>query len=175
MDPKPISENHTSSDDTSIANHLAHRPAMPNRQPEARIKDSHGHRGRQHDHGAYSPGSGGKRSRRADFEDDYRPSLNSRRSRSADFYRNSSPTRYKSQSTRHRSAPARQPSRSGHPAWQAVARTALQAGAASAYKMRYNPGPWMGEKGTRVAIAAISTALVDSFINRKYPKRQGGI
>jgi hypothetical protein len=58
--------------------------------------------------------------------------------------------------------------------WSAAARTALQAGAAAAYKMRNDPGPW-GEKGTKVATAAIGAALVDTFMTKRYPKKVGGV
>jgi hypothetical protein len=56
-----------------------------------------------------------------------------------------------------------------------VATTALRAGAKTAYKLRDHPSPWMGEKGIQVGTAALSAALVDTFIGKQYPKRKGGV
>jgi hypothetical protein len=41
--------------------------------------------------------------------------------------------------------------------------------------MREKPGPWMGEKGARVASAAVTSGLVDSFFQSKKPDRKGGL
>jgi hypothetical protein len=59
-------------------------------------------------------------------------------------------------------------------AWQTVARTALTAGAQAALRARKDPSPWMGEKGARVATAAIGAALVDGFIASKHPDKMDG-
>jgi hypothetical protein len=47
--------------------------------------------------------------------------------------------------------------------WGALAATAFQAGASAAYKARTDPGPWMGKKGTKVATAALTAAVVDTL------------
>jgi hypothetical protein len=52
---------------------------------------------------------------------------------------------------------------------------ALQAGFGAAMDMRQKPGPWMGEKGARVASAAVTSGLVDSFFENKKPDRKGGL
>ncbi|KAL5627435.1 hypothetical protein BROUX41_003588 [Berkeleyomyces rouxiae] len=47
--------------------------------------------------------------------------------------------------------------------WQAAAKTALQAGAQAAMRLRKNKGEWMGEKGLQVGAAAVSAGLRDVF------------
>ncbi len=54
-------------------------------------------------------------------------------------------------------------------------RVALEAGAVAALKQRNDPSPWIGMKGTKVAAAAIRAAAIDTFMERKAPKRKGGI
>lgn len=53
--------------------------------------------------------------------------------------------------------------------------TALHAGTVVAYNMRNDPGPWMGEKGSKVATAAIGAALVDTFMNQRHPRKVDGM
>ncbi|KAJ9236597.1 hypothetical protein DTO169E5_5588 [Paecilomyces variotii] len=56
---------------------------------------------------------------------------------------------------------------------QAV-KTAITAGAAEAFRLRKEPGPWNGEKGRRVLTAAIAASGVDGLIDRdpkKHTKR----
>ncbi|KAM0275019.1 hypothetical protein ACHAQH_007624 [Verticillium albo-atrum] len=55
----------------------------------------------------------------------------------------------------------------GYAAIGAATRMALQAGAQAAYKLRDDPSPWMGEKGVRVATAALGAGLVDGFVGSK--------
>ncbi|KAM0325054.1 hypothetical protein ACHAQA_007591 [Verticillium albo-atrum] len=55
----------------------------------------------------------------------------------------------------------------GYAAIGAATRVALQAGAQAAYKLRDDPSPWMGEKGVRVATAALGAGLVDGFVGSK--------
>ncbi len=54
-------------------------------------------------------------------------------------------------------------------------RCALEAGAVAALKQRNDPSPWIGMKGTKVAAAALGAAAVDTLMERKAPKRKGGI
>jgi hypothetical protein len=56
-------------------------------------------------------------------------------------------------------------------AWQSVAKTALTAGAQAAFRARKDPSPWLGEKGARVATAAIGAAIVNGFIGTKHPNK----
>lgn len=51
-------------------------------------------------------------------------------------------------------------------------RSALTAGAVEAFRQRNRPGDWMGEKGLRVATAAMSAAAIDTAVD-KDPRRKG--
>jgi len=54
-------------------------------------------------------------------------------------------------------------------------RTAFEAGAMAALKLRADPTPWLGTKGAKVVAAGLSAACVDTFMERKHPKRKGGL
>ena len=57
-----------------------------------------------------------------------------------------------------------------------AARTALETAALTALKMRDDPSPLFGPKGGKIAAAALSAAVVDTFIDKKHPKvRKGGM
>ncbi|KAL2758602.1 hypothetical protein ACRALDRAFT_1092418 [Sodiomyces alcalophilus JCM 7366] len=43
-------------------------------------------------------------------------------------------------------------------------RIAVQSGAQAAYKLRNHPSPWLGEKGLRVAAAAVVPGVVDGYL-----------
>lgn len=58
-----------------------------------------------------------------------------------------------------------------HVMWQ----TAVMAGARAAMGVSRDPGPWLGEKGAKVAAAGLSAILVDSFLQKRHPKRLGGM
>ncbi|KAK3938647.1 hypothetical protein QBC46DRAFT_161620 [Diplogelasinospora grovesii] len=49
------------------------------------------------------------------------------------------------------------------PRWQKAAAAAFQAGSLAALEMRAQPGAWKGEKGARVATAALGAAALDAF------------
>lgn len=51
-------------------------------------------------------------------------------------------------------------------------KSALTAGAVEAFRQRNRSGEWMGEKGLRVATAAMSAAAIDSAVD-KNPRRKG--
>lgn len=51
-------------------------------------------------------------------------------------------------------------------------KSALTAGAVEAFRQRNRPGDWMGEKGLRVATAAMSAAAIDTAVD-KDPRRRG--
>ncbi|KAK0708048.1 hypothetical protein B0H67DRAFT_648158 [Lasiosphaeris hirsuta] len=57
------------------------------------------------------------------------------------------------------------------PRWQQAAAAALQAGGLAAIQMRSQPGGWKGEKGARVASAALGAAAIDAFSK----KDKGGL
>ncbi|RNJ59429.1 hypothetical protein D7B24_002432 [Verticillium nonalfalfae] len=64
----------------------------------------------------------------------------------------------------------------GYAAIGAATRMAIQAGAQAAYKLRDDPSPWMGEKGVRVATAALGAGLVDGFVgSKRSPVKKGGM
>ena len=130
--------------------------------------------------------------RRSRDHDDYRPSR--ARDRSPDVYHGRRHDRHMSQSPsrppissrhhqsgRHRSTPAKSSGRSksssrmDNQAWQSAARTALKVGATTAFQVRNEPGDWVGAKGSKVATAALGAALVNSFMEKKHPKKVGGV
>lgn len=51
-------------------------------------------------------------------------------------------------------------------------KSALTAGAVEAFRQRNRPGEWMGERGIRVATAALSAAAIDTAVDHD-PKRKG--
>ncbi|OLN86118.1 hypothetical protein CCHL11_05183 [Colletotrichum chlorophyti] len=63
----------------------------------------------------------------------------------------------------------------GYAALGEAAQTAFRVGSQAAYQMRKEPGPWIGEKGTRVATAALGAALVDTFVGHKASNMKGGM
>ncbi|KAI1135618.1 hypothetical protein F5Y05DRAFT_166632 [Hypoxylon sp. FL0543] len=54
--------------------------------------------------------------------------------------------------------------------WQMAARAALEAGGLTAFRLRKEPGSWTGDKGAKVATAALGAAAIDAFID-KDPRR----
>ncbi|KAI0007368.1 hypothetical protein F4779DRAFT_516648 [Xylariaceae sp. FL0662B] len=54
--------------------------------------------------------------------------------------------------------------------WQMAAKAALEAGGMTAFRLRKEPGSWTGEKGAKVATAALGAAAIDAFID-KDPRR----
>ncbi|KAF6840722.1 hypothetical protein CPLU01_01093 [Colletotrichum plurivorum] len=107
-------------------------------------------------------------------------------------YRNGSPDRQsqptRSNHTRGRSMPSnvavggsagggrpRAKSAVGYAALGEAAQTAFRVGSQAAYQMRNDPGPWIGEKGTRVATAALGAALVDTFVGHRAANMKGGM
>ncbi|KAI1372741.1 hypothetical protein F4677DRAFT_240562 [Hypoxylon crocopeplum] len=50
--------------------------------------------------------------------------------------------------------------------WQMAARAALEAGGLTAFRLRKDPGSWTGEKGAKVATAALGAAAIDAFIDK---------
>ncbi|KAK3682067.1 hypothetical protein B0T22DRAFT_470210 [Podospora appendiculata] len=59
------------------------------------------------------------------------------------------------------------------PRWQQAAAAALQAGSMTAYNLRSEPGPWKGEKGARIATAALGAAAIDAFAKGATEKSGG--
>lgn len=77
-------------------------------------------------------------------------------------YHSASPSRHSRRSRRDstvRSNPRRAPSRSNSYIGRGV-KAAVEAGAAEAFRLRHEPGAWTGEKGGRVATAAISAGVI---------------
>jgi len=50
--------------------------------------------------------------------------------------------------------------------WEQAAKAALVAGAVEAFRSRKEPGPWTGEKGQRIATAALGAAGIDSLVDK---------
>lgn len=53
------------------------------------------------------------------------------------------------------------------PRWQKAAQAALQAGSVAAFQLRSQPGAWKGEKGAKVATAALGAAAFDAFLKNR--------
>ncbi|OAG12574.1 uncharacterized protein CC84DRAFT_1201538 [Paraphaeosphaeria sporulosa] len=71
---------------------------------------------------------------------------------------------------------SRSPSRHGksQAKWEQAAKAAIVAGAVEAFRSRKQPGPWTGEKGQRIATAALGAAGIDSLVDKdpdKHSKR----
>lgn len=58
--------------------------------------------------------------------------------------------------------------------WQLAARAALEAGGVAAFRLRNDPGAWAGEKGAKVATAALGAAAIDAFIDKDPRRTRGG-
>ncbi|KAF2798673.1 hypothetical protein K505DRAFT_357333 [Melanomma pulvis-pyrius CBS 109.77] len=56
--------------------------------------------------------------------------------------------------------------------WEQAAKAAIVAGAVEAFRSRKTPGPWTGEKGQRIATAALGAAGIDSLVD-KDPDKHG--
>ena len=55
--------------------------------------------------------------------------------------------------------------------WAQAAQAALVAGAVEAFRTRNEPGPWTGDKGRRIATAAIGAGGIDGLIDRDPDKK----
>ena len=55
--------------------------------------------------------------------------------------------------------------------WAQAAQAALVAGAVEAFRSRKDPGPWTGEKGRRIATAAIGAGGIDGLVDRNPDKK----
>ncbi|KAH7414194.1 hypothetical protein DE146DRAFT_639545 [Phaeosphaeria sp. MPI-PUGE-AT-0046c] len=56
--------------------------------------------------------------------------------------------------------------------WEQAAKAAIVAGAVEAFRSRKVQGPWTGEKGQRIATAALGAAGIDSLIDRNPEKHE---
>lgn len=56
--------------------------------------------------------------------------------------------------------------------WEQAAKAAIVAGAVEAFRSRKVQGPWTGEKGQRIATAALGAAGIDSLIDRDPEKHE---
>ncbi|KAL2878011.1 hypothetical protein SGCOL_006758 [Colletotrichum sp. CLE4] len=143
-------------------------------------------------------GSESNRGRHVDYEADPRSNPRGYASQSQGGrgrYMNDSPERYgqpgggqQQRSARGRSMPRkgaaggasgaarpRAKSAVGYAALGEAAQTAFRVGSQAALQMKSEPGPWIGEKGTRVATAAPGAALVDTFVGHKATGMKGGM
>ncbi|KAL2167533.1 hypothetical protein VTG60DRAFT_1119 [Thermothelomyces hinnuleus] len=134
-------------------------------------------------------------SRRSDDDGYYSPSPPRRRHHSRDdralanrYYPPSSSRRYHSASPgppkdRHRRhSRTADTSSTGHPRasersrsrWERGLKAAVEAGAAEAFRLRHEPGPWTGSKGGRVATAAVSAAVISGAADHRNEEGHGG-
>ncbi|EFQ29440.1 hypothetical protein CGRA01v4_14658 [Colletotrichum graminicola] len=138
-------------------------------------------------------GSEATRDRYTDYESGPRPQAHGYAFQERGRFRNDSPDRYErsggqQRSTRGQSMPRREAiggtsaasrprarSAVGYAALGEAAQTAFRVGSQAAMQVRSEPGPWIGEKGTRVATAALGAALVDTFVGHKATGMKGGM
>lgn len=138
-------------------------------------------------------GSDTNRGRYANYDSDPRSHQRDHASQGRGRWGNGSPDRYVQptgqRSARGRSMPRngamgggasggtrpRAKSAVGYAALGEAAQTAFRVGSQAALQMRNEPGPWIGEKGTRVATAALGAALVDTFVGHKATNMKGGM
>lgn len=59
-------------------------------------------------------------------------------------------------------------------AWEAAVRNGLRAGTMAALDCHDTPGDWLGDKGTRVATAALKAAIVDTYMEHRHPQSVNG-
>ncbi|WQF89647.1 hypothetical protein CDEST_14661 [Colletotrichum destructivum] len=175
------------------------RTAEPHRSQYQRYgAEPRGNDRRQARHADYEdvPRGGGEsyRGRYADYEANARPQPRDYTPSGRGRFRNESPDRYAQPSSQQRpvrgrsmprkgvkgvgpagSARPRAKSAVGYAALGEAAQTAFRVGSQAALQMRSEPGPWIGEKGTRVATAALGAALVDTFVGHKATGIRGGM
>ncbi|KAK4119106.1 hypothetical protein N657DRAFT_659197 [Parathielavia appendiculata] len=88
-------------------------------------------------------------------------------------YHSSSPTR-RSRRSRRDSPPQHRASSRSRNRWERGIEAAVEAGAAEAFRLRKEPGPWKGPKGERVATAAISAAMLGAATEKRKQDHSGG-
>ncbi|KAF2743136.1 hypothetical protein M011DRAFT_247648 [Sporormia fimetaria CBS 119925] len=85
--------------------------------------------------------------------------------------------RYDRRSRRYSSSGSRSPGgsrRKTEKKWEQAAKAAIVAGAVEAFRSRKTPGPWTGQKGQRIATAALGAAGIDGLVDKdpdKHSKR----
>ncbi|KZL83099.1 hypothetical protein CI238_12614 [Colletotrichum incanum] len=170
-----------------------HRSRYQDYDSEPRERD--GRRSRNPDYESTPRGGDNlNRGRHADYEADPRSQPRDYASQGRGRFRNGSHDRYAQSGGQQRSARGRSMPRKGavgggaaggarpraksavgYAALGEAAQTAFRVGSQAALQMRSEPGPWIGEKGTRVATAALGAALVDTFVGHKATGMKGGM
>ncbi|KAI1078669.1 hypothetical protein F5B20DRAFT_200003 [Whalleya microplaca] len=114
-----------------------------------------------------------------DPDSDYDRGRRRRRPRPSTTTSSRSPSRHRGRHTKSASSGFRSGMRDGYSKmpkeatakrWQMAARAALEAGGIAAFRLRKEPGSWTGDKGAKVATAALGAAAIDAFID-KDPRR----
>ncbi|KAK0733206.1 hypothetical protein B0T26DRAFT_683119 [Lasiosphaeria miniovina] len=131
-----------------------HRSPPPaRRRDRERDRASDGHRER-------SPRSDGhKRTRQRS------PSLARKAAPPPSAGKNSSTATHRPTMARSKTTSAKERFAALSPRWQQAAAAAFQAGSATAMNLRSQPGAWNGEKGARIATAALGAAAIDAFVH----------
>ncbi|RYP77019.1 hypothetical protein DL769_003504 [Monosporascus sp. CRB-8-3] len=126
------------------------RDYSPSPSVSSRDYGRDGRRGRHHD-----------RDRRRAYS--YSPSPPPKRSRS----------RRKSTDRRSRTGPnTPDQSRAAQERWQLALGSALRAGGVTALRLRKEPGSWTGDKGAKIAKAALGAAALDAFMDNDPRKKE---
>ncbi|KAL7625823.1 hypothetical protein AAE478_005046 [Parahypoxylon ruwenzoriense] len=172
---------HRSSHHDSEPKHSHHRRSpTPSPSPSRRRSRAYSddpprrhrrHRSSQSDDSDYDHDRG--RRHRHSRANSYRPSPSRSPSRHRGRHTKSASSSFRS--TR-QEGPSRAPDKEVADRWQAAARAALEAGGLAAFRLRKEPGSWTGEKGAKVATAALGAAAIDAFMD-KDPRRvkSGGV
>ncbi|KAI2613447.1 hypothetical protein GGR54DRAFT_328932 [Hypoxylon sp. NC1633] len=161
----------------SVSRHRHHRryspspsPSPPRRRSRA-YSDDAARRHRRHRSPSVSDESDYDRDRDRDRGRGHR------RSRASSYTQSPSPSprrhrnrRSKSVASSFRSSArggnSKAPDKAAADRWQMAARAALEAGGLTAFRLRGDPGSWTGEKGAKVATAALGAAAIDAFIDK---------
>ncbi|KAK3395313.1 hypothetical protein B0H63DRAFT_445349 [Podospora didyma] len=152
----------------AAAQHPVAHPSPPGHRP----RDHEYERDRAEDHDRHptsrrehSPRSSGSDRRHKHHHSSHRrsPSPSHRRDKPAPAAAAAAPTTHRPTISRSKTTSAKERFANLSPKWQKAAAAAFQAGSLAALNMRSEPGPWKGEKGARIATAALGAAALDAF------------
>ncbi|KAK4249344.1 hypothetical protein C7999DRAFT_30232 [Corynascus novoguineensis] len=160
-------------DASSRSRHHQRRRGSSSRSSSSHTSDDHD----------YSTPRSPRRRHRSRGNDRYYPPSSSRR------YHSSSPPRHRNDGRcRHRSSSrgrTASTSSSGYPdrprasersrsRWERGLKAAVEAGAAEAFRLRKEPGPWRGPKAGRIATAAVSAGVIRGAADHHHDRKEDG-
>jgi hypothetical protein len=152
-------------DKRSETHHRSHSPTHSSRRHHSPTRSSRRHHSRNREH---TGGRDHSRDQDRALERYYPPSSNDHRHHhNHRRHHSSSPDRRSRRRSRSTAAHPRASSRSAS-RWGRGVEAAVKAGAAEAFRLRKEPGKWKGEKGGRVATAAISAGVIGAAAEQRH-------